>query len=292
MSFSKEIKEELSQLNNLTNKEEVKYELLGYLISNNTIKLKNKIKYSTENEYNINRFAKLLKNIDLNDFSIDIQGKIFCIEFKIKNLETIKIDNFNISNYGQNEVINFISQIENLSNIKALVRGIFMGSGSINNPNNSYHLELELSNLDLAKVLTDILSKNSLSLKTIDNKIYIKDGEEISKFLAFIGCNKSVITFEEIRVQRYMNNKVNRLVNCETANLNKILNASVKQINAIKRLKETGKFQSLDSSLKEIAELRLEHPDMPTSELGNLLSKPLGKSGVNYRLKKIVELAE
>lgn len=292
MSFSKEIKEELSQLNNLTNKEEVKYELLGYLVSNNTIKLKNKIKYSTENEYNINRFAKLLKNIDLNDFSIDIQGKIFCIEFKIKNLETIKIDNFNISNYDQNEVTNFISKIENLSNIKALVRGIFMGSGSINNPNNNYHLELELSNLDLIKVLTDILSKNSLSLKTIDNKIYIKDGEEISKFLAFIGCNKSVITFEEIRVQRYMNNKVNRLVNCETANLNKILNASVKQINAIKRLKETGKFQSLDSSLKEIAELRLEHPDMPTSELGNLLSKPLGKSGVNYRLKKIVELAD
>ena len=292
MSFSKEIKEELSQLNNLANKEELKYELLGYLVSSNTIKLKNKIKYSTENEYNINRFIKLLKNVNLNDFSIYIQGKIYYIEFKIKNLENIKISEFNVYNYDQNDVISFINKTKNLSNIKALIRGIFMGSGSINNPRNNYHLELELSNLDLVKILTNILNKNNISLKSIDNKIYIKDGEEISKFLAFIGCNKSVIKFEEIRVQRYMNNKVNRLVNCETANLNKVLNASVKQINAIKKLKETGQFQYLDDSLKEIAELRLEHPDIPTSELGNLLSKPIGKSGVNYRLKKIVEFAE
>ena len=292
MSFSKEIKKELSQLNNLENKENVKYELLGYLISNNTIRSKNKIKYSTENEYNINRFSKLLKNINLNDFSIDIQGKIYCIEFKIKNLETVKINNFYMCNYNQSEVINFISQIENLSNIKSLVRGIFMGSGSINNPENNYHLELELSSFNLVVILTNILNQNNISLKNIDNKIYIKDGEEISKFLAFIGCNKSVIQFEEIRVQKDMNNKVNRLVNCEAANLNKILNASVKQINAIKKLKETGKFQQLDSSLKEIAEIRLEHPDISTSELGKLLSNPIGKSGVNYRLKKIVELAQ
>ena len=89
-----------------------------------------------------------------------------------------------------------------------------------------------------------------------------------------------------------MNNKINRLVNCKTANLNRVLNASVEQIEAIRKLKENGKFQNLDDSLKELAELRLEHPDIPLSELGGMLKKPIGKSGVNYRLKKIIELSK
>ena len=89
-----------------------------------------------------------------------------------------------------------------------------------------------------------------------------------------------------------MNNKVNRLVNCESANLNKVLNASVEQINAIKKLKENGKFEKLDNSLKEIAELRLEYPDISLLELGQKLSEPLGKSGVNYRLKRLIKIAE
>ena len=89
----------------------------------------------------------------------------------------------------------------------------------------------------------------------------------ISKFLALIGANKSVLRYEEIRVQREMNNKINRIVNCETANLNKTINASVEQINAIKKLKENGMFKKMDKSLQELAELRLEYPDMPLAEL-------------------------
>ena len=89
-----------------------------------------------------------------------------------------------------------------------------------------------------------------------------------------------------------MRGKVNRLVNCETANLNKTINASIQQIAAIKKLQETGKFQKLDENLKEIARLRLENPDMPLIELGKLLKEPIGKSGVNYRLKKIMEIAD
>ena len=136
------------------------------------------------------------------------------------------------------------------------------------------------------------MSKSDINLKQRENTIYIKEGEEISKFLAFVGAAKSVMRFEEIRVERYMNNKVNRLVNCESANLNKVLNASIEQINAIKKLKEEGKFEKLDDSLKEIANLRIENPDMPLVELGKKLSVPIGKSGVNYRLKKIIKIAE
>lgn len=89
-----------------------------------------------------------------------------------------------------------------------------------------------------------------------------------------------------------MNNKVNRIVNCETANLNKVLNASVEQIEAIRKLKQSGKFEMLDDNLKEIAELRLQNPDIPLVELGKMLLEPIGKSGVNYRLKKIIKIAE
>ena len=280
MSFSTEIKKELSQINNLSNKKEVKYELLGYLLSNNAIEEKKNIKYSTESEYNINRFAKLLKNMDINDFSIDIQGKIYNIIFNKSDLNKLKLQDIKIN------------EIEHISDIKAIIRGIFLGSGSVNNPENKYHLEMELAKKELVQPIMEIIKKYYIKVKNIDKLIYIKDGEEISKFLAFIGASKSVIKFEEIRVQRSMNNKINRLVNCKTANLNKVINASVEQIEAIEKLKLNGKFQKLDESLKELAELRLNHPDLPLGELGKLLKKPIGKSGVNYRLKKIIELSK
>ncbi len=272
-TFSYEIKKELSELNNLAKKNEVEYELLGYIASSNIEMTKNRIKYATENEYNINRFGKLLKNVNINDFKIELQGKVYVIISKIP------------------EITETLEQTNELEE-RAFVRGIFLGSGSINNPENKYHLEIRIENKRIINDLISILKKYDVNVKSLDNSIYIKDGEEISKFLAFIGANKSVLKFEEIRVQREMNNKVNRLVNCETANLNKTLNASVEQINAIKRLKENGKFKKLDEGLKELAELRLEFPDISLVELGQKLSIPIGKSGVNYRLNKIIKISK
>ena len=247
-SFSYEIKKELSELNNLAKKNEVRYELKGYLSSANIEILKSKLKYATENEYNINRFGKLLKNVDINDYKIDLQGKVYVITTKIPNL---LID---IKHADEQEK-------------RAFVRGLFMGSGSINNPENKYHLEIKLLDNDIEQELIELLKSYDIHVKSIDKAIYIKDGEEISKFLAFIGTNKSVLEFEQIRVQRDMNNKINRLVNCKTANLTKTLNASVEQINAIKKLKENGEFKKMDKSLQELAELRLEYPDLPLAEL-------------------------
>lgn len=272
-TFSYEIKKELSEINNLAKKNEVKYELLGYLYSSNIEKKKNRIKYVTENEYNINRFGKLLKNVNINDFKIELQGKVYVIKSKIP------------------EITETLEQANELEE-RAFVRGLFLGSGSINNPENKYHLEVKIENKKIINDLINMLKKWDINIKSLDNSIYIKDGEEISKFLAFIGANKSVLEFEEIRVQREMKNKVNRLVNCKTANLNKTLNASVEQINAIKKLKESGKFKKIDEGLKELAEIRLEFPDMPLTELGKKLKNPIGKSGVNYRLKKIIELSK
>ena len=185
-----------------------------------------------------------------------------------------------------------LEKIEKEENKKAVIRGAFMGSGSVNNPEKEYHLEIDVNNEQNLKNLVELLQQLGIRAKIFQTSIYIKEGEDISKFLALIGANKAVMQFEDIRIQKEMRGKVNRLVNCETANLNKTINASVKQIGAIKKLQETGTFQKLDDNLKEIASLRLENPDMPLIELGKLLKEPVGKSGVNYRLKKIVEIAE
>ena len=292
MSFSSEVKAELNELNNLKDKESVKYELLGYLITSNVLRENHKIKYYTENEYNINRFAKLLKNMNINNYKINLQGKVYSITFNEKILQKIIIEKKDIETCLNNEniLIEVIEKTDKENLQKAIVRGIFLGAGSINNPQKSYHLEIKINNKNYIDAINKLIASNNIKLKNINTNIYIKDGEEISKFLAFIGASKSVIKFEEVRVQRYMNNKINRLVNCKSANLNKILNASVEHIEAIKKLKISGKFNILDDSLKEIAEARLAFPDMTLEELGKTLKKPLGKSGVNYRLKKILEM--
>ncbi len=276
MSFSKDVKKELSKINNLANKKEVEYELYGYLASNNIAQEKNYIKYSTENDYNIDRFAKIVRNMGIENFDLDVSGNVFVIKIKKNSFRAF---------------LDFNYDIEDAHLLKCFVRGLFMGAGSINNPESKYHLECSVKNKDIASIIVKLMKENDIFIKQRENIIYIKEGEEISKFLAFIGASKSVLEFEEIRVQRSMNNKVNRIVNCKSANLNKVLNASVEQIDAIRKLKQNGKFEKLDDSLKEIAKLRLEYPDMPLSELGSKLSNPVGKSGVNYRLKKIISIA-
>lgn len=167
-----------------------------------------------------------------------------------------------------------------------------MGSGSMNDPNKEYHLEVDLANQQNLEAVKKILQQLGIKVKTLHLAIYIKEGESISRFLALLGANRAVMQFEDIRIQKEMRGKVNRLVNCETANLNKTINASIEQIAAIKKLKGTGKFHKLDDNLKEIAILRLENPNMPLVELGKRLKQPVGKSGVNYRLKKIMEIAK
>ena len=290
MSFSSEVKQELNKNSNLVNKEIVKNELIGYLISRNIeIVEKKNIKFSTESDYNINRFSKLLTNLNINHH-IEIVGRNFVIKLKKKDIQTLVEIKDNLI-YLKENYINGIKE----EFLRAIVRGVFMGSGSINDPNKKYHLEISFNieeNLNGVISILKILGINTKKM-IIENKksLYIKEGEEISKFLALIGAAKAVMKFEEIRIRKEMRGKVNRIVNCETANLNKTINASIEQIAAIKKLKENGKFNNLSENLKEIANLRLENPDMALSDLGKKLDKPLGKSGVNYRLKKIMEIA-
>ena len=176
------------------------------------------------------------------------------------------------------------------------IREAFIKSGSINDPNKKYHLEIMFKIKKKAQEMQQLLNNFNINAKIIkrekDYMLYLKDGEEISEFLALIGANSSVIKFEEIRVLKETRNDINRLVNCETANLNKTINAAVKQIEDIKLIKKKHKFSCLPENLQEIAQLRIENPDVSLIELGKMLKEPIGKSGVNHRLKKISSIAE
>ena len=176
------------------------------------------------------------------------------------------------------------------------IREAFIKSGSMSDPNKRYHLQIMFKQKKKADEIKTLLLNFNIHAKVIkkDNEymLYLKDGEEISNFLALIGANNSVLKFEEIRVIKETKNNINRIVNCETANLNKIINASVEQIKAIEIIKGAGKFEELPDNLKEIANLRAENPDASLVELGKMLNKPIGKSGVNHRLRKILGIAE
>jgi len=123
-------------------------------------------------------------------------------------------------------------------------------------------------------------------------QLYLKEGEEISRFLALIGANRAVLKFEDVRVMKEMKNNVNRKVNCETANLNKTVDAAIRQIEDINFIKKMKKFDDLPNELKDVAILRLENPDLSLKDLSELIEPPIGKSGINRRLKKIHEFAE
>ena len=280
MSYSSDIKEELSKINNFKNVVLIESEFLGYVLTGNVSSDESKVEFVTENEFNIERFYKILFNLQI-DYEPNKIGKNFVASISRNDVEErikrIKIDE--------------ISEIT-----KSIIRGSFLGAGSITDPNKSYHLEILFGNRENAEYILNLSKIYGITLKLIEYKekymLYIKDGEEISKFLACIGANKAVLEFEDIRIFKEMKNNVNRLVNCETANLNKTVNAAVDQIEDIKLLKSLNKFDDMPIELKEIAILRLEHPEATLKELGQMLVEPIGKSGVNHRLKKIHRLAE
>ena len=176
------------------------------------------------------------------------------------------------------------------------IREAFIKSGSMNDPNKKYHLQIMFRTKKKAEEMQKLLENFYIHPRIIKKEnnymLYLKDGEEISQFLALIGANNTVLKFEEIRVIKEKRNDINRLVNCETANLNKTINAAVKQIEDIKLIKTKGKFAALPEKLQEIADLRIKNPDLSLVELGKLLKEPIGKSGVNHRLKKISTIAE
>lgn len=179
---------------------------------------------------------------------------------------------------------------------RAYLRGGFMATGSMSDPDRSYHLEVtfpdDLLKEEYIKYLKDFGIEPREILRKGHCLVYLKEGQEIVDFLNVIGAHSALMKLENIRILKDMRNQVNRIVNCETANLEKTVNAALRQIENIKYIADTRGLNSLPDNLREIAELRLENPDVSLTELGQMLDPVLSKSGVNHRLKKIDSIAE
>ena len=179
---------------------------------------------------------------------------------------------------------------------RAYIRGAFLGGGSVTNPEKNYHLEFVTHSEEYAQDLCELINSCGLNSKVIQRKnsfiVYIKEGEQIVDILNIMGAHSCLLELENIRIMKEMRNNVNRLVNCETANLSKTVNAAVRQVESIKLIQSKIGLKRLPQNLREIAELRLEYPDESLKELGEMLTPPVGKSGVNHRLRKIEKIAE
>ncbi|MHC1719957.1 MAG: DNA-binding protein WhiA [Clostridiaceae bacterium] len=178
---------------------------------------------------------------------------------------------------------------------RAYIRGAFLGGGSISNPEKTYHLEFVTHDEEYAKELSSLINTYGLSSKVIQRKssyvVYLKEGEQIVDILNIIGAHSALLELENVRILKEMRNNVNRLVNCETANLSKTVNAAVRQVESIKLIEKEIGLRRLPKNLREIAEIRLNYPDESLKELGEMLIPPVGKSGVNHRLRRIEKIA-
>ncbi|MBC6004223.1 Putative sporulation transcription regulator WhiA [uncultured Clostridium sp.] len=180
--------------------------------------------------------------------------------------------------------------------VRAFIRGAFLGGGSISDPEKNYHLEFVTNNEDFAESLKDLINSLGFNSKTVSRKnnyvVYLKESEQISDLLNIIGAHQALLSLESTKIVKEMRNNVNRLVNCETANLSKTVNAAVRQIENIKYIEEKIGLNHLPPNLREIAMLRIEYEDLTLKELGEMAKPELSKSAVNHRLRKIEQIAD
>ena len=179
---------------------------------------------------------------------------------------------------------------------RAFIRGAFLAAGSISDPRKAYHMEIVCRTSPQARQLRDVMNTFEAEAKIVERKghyvVYVKEGSRIVDMLGVMEANVALMNLENVRILKEMRNSVNRKVNCETANIGKTVSAAVRQVEDIQLIEKKIGLSKLPQSLQEIARVRLEHPDMPLKDLGELLTPPVGKSGVNHRLRRISEIAE
>ena len=207
----------------------------------------------------------------------------------------LKVVDYEGTFHGFDEPVN-LTLIKSSCCKRAFLRGTFLCIGSMSDPTKGYHLELVAENEKQALQIQEILLYFDIDAKVIQRKkyyvVYLKEGACIVDFLNICEAHVSLMNLENLRIVKEMRNSINRRVNCEAANITKTVNASTKQIAEIQLLRETYGFHNLPDNLREMAEVRMEHPDASLKELGQYLNPPVGKSGVNHRLRKLSEIAQ
>ncbi len=305
MSFASETKKELTNL-------EVKEccarsELSALIRMNGSLSFSNRhliVDVQTENAAIARRIYTFLKK--LYNLQVDLlvrkkmklkKNNVYIVRFSEKAKEVLT--DLNIIENGFT-IIHDISEelIHKKCCKRSYLRGAFLAGGSVNNPEtSSYHLEISSLYKEHNDSLCELMNSFGLKSKTLERKkgfiTYLKEAEKISEFLNIIGGHNALLKFEDIRIVRDMRNSVNRLVNCETANLNKTISASLRQVENIRYIENTVGLDILPDKLREIARLRVEYQDVTLKELGEMVSSDkISKSGINHRLRKIDEIAE
>lgn len=307
MSFSSELKEELSKISNHNNECCKMAELAGYLITNcNVVKENGEfiLKMTTENSSAIKRVYNAFKKIygiePITNVTRETTDNGMLFELYVS-------DKKDLQKIFENSLINIDANLQIVIDdkgkikekeccMKAFLRGVFLGTGSIATPENANHLEIVLNNVENANFINSILHELGVNAKIIKRKkstvLYLKDAEEISKFLVIIGSNISVLSYEQTRVMKEYRNDINRKINCEVANMDKVATAASNQLNDIMLIKSKNRFMELSKELQDVALLREKNPEASLEKIGEMLEPRLSKAGVSHRFKRIRQIAD
>ncbi|WP_278926489.1 DNA-binding protein WhiA [Staphylococcus auricularis] len=304
MSFASDMKNELTRIE--VDVPNGRAELSAIIRMNGAFSLSNQqfiINVQTENATTARRIYSLIKKVFDVDVEILVRKKmklkknnIYICRIKMRAREIL--DDLGILKDGvfTHDIDPAMIQDDEMK--RSYLRGAFLAGGSVNNPEtSSYHLEIFSLYENHSEGLTKVMNEYELNAKHIERKkgsiTYLKEAERISDFLSLIGGYQALLKFEDVRIVRDMRNSVNRLVNCETANLNKTVSAAMRQVESIQLIDEEIGIDNLPDRLREIAKLRVEHQEISLKELGEMMSTgKISKSGVNHRLRKLNELAD
>ena len=274
MSFSSDVKTELAKQHSKSKHCQVA-ELAAMIMQEGRISLSPmELSFESENPMLMEKYAILMKRA----FSIDVNQPL------------------------EGEACRRVAEaiqglyLEKMCCKRAFIRGAFMASGSMSDPNKAYHFEIVCRSMAQAQRLQELMAEFDTDPKIIERKnhyvVYIKDGSQIVDMLNVMEAYVSLMNLENVRIIKEMRNSVNRQVNCETANINKTVSAAVKQIADIELIRDTIGFDELPEPLREMAQVRLEHREAPLKDLGAYMNPPVGKSGINHRLRKLAAIAE
>lgn len=304
MSYASEVKKELTTLE--VHFGNAKAELMALIRMNGSLGLSNHrfiLNVQTENPATARRIYSLLKQFYDVESELLVRRKM---KLKKNNLYIVRL------NKGSDYVLKDLDILDGFqlketvpldfldddAKVRSYLRGAFLATGSVNNPEtSSYHLEIYSLYEDHNQTICEMMNRYGLNARTAKRRsgyiTYLKEAEKISDFLSLIGATSSMLKFEDVRIMRDMRNSVNRIVNCENANFNKVADAANRQIESIKYLDKKIGLNNLPVKLQEIAIARMVHPEVSLKELGELVpGGPISKSGVNHRLRKIMEQAE
>lgn len=301
MSFSMDVKEELQKHISSSRHCQIA-EMASYVIHlAQLLPEKNVLVFHSENEGLIRKvFTLLKKTYNINSVVEESQA-----------IRTIREKSFRIIIKEEEEIKRILQSVktefpfaDTVNNLliknscckRAFLRGSFLCMGSMSNPDKSYHLEMVSESKEQLEQLKGIIADFDIACKITKRKkyyvLYLKEGAAIVDLLNIIGAHVSLMNMENVIILKDVRNSLNRRVNCETANIVKSVNAASRQIEDIRFLEKNYGFHKLPESLRQIAEVRLENPETPLKELGELLVPPIGKSGVNHRLRRLSELAD